>query len=799
MIEGDFLKDSAIDAAIWAGAPGAGNAAFAKILSGEVNPSGRLPDTMWMDNAKNPVNVNFGWWVYENAEELDVSVHVGDLLYPEVTLASYVVYQEGVYLGYKYTETRYEDVVLGTPNVGTFNYNEVVAYPFGHGLSYSNFQTSDITVSKTGTREYTVSVKVTNDPSSNYSGKYSVPIYISKPYGEYAKRNGIQVPAVELISYAKTKILAPGESETLTIKLDEKFFTSYDANEAKGYVLMDGDYYIAVGGSAHEAVNNVLAAKKANGISVNTDRMVGGTGDASKVKKISLDYNKSKYQLSDVRSSIDDQYHIVTNLFDFCDINRYSGRGDNSVKYYDRSKWNEVSFDMVNGHPKLRMTEQMAREVYAQVPEGTGNYNNVPPVPDKYKQPIPKDNREYPTYGKDAGLKLVDLMYDSNGDPISFFDPIWDEFLDQLSWEDTVELVGDGWHRTVAIQSIAKPSTKDENGPNGITRARFNSTAYPNSYYYLTEKEKGNVTEDGRFTSDADPDGNQRGTGFPSNGLLAATFNMQLAKEVGEALGEEALWAGWSGLYGTGLNIHRSPYSGRTNEYFSEDGMLTGLQGAYFAMGVESKGMHVYNKHFALNDQEACRHGVAVWAPEQAIREIYLRAFELPITMGGAFNVMASFNRLGTWAAPACKELITGFLRHECGMKGIVLTDFYGDMDGSQNIDPYYEQVYGQYIGTCDLPDGTQPLSQGHFDKFKTDYGEMAWQMRLSAKRICYHTLWSNAMNGISSTTEIVPITPWWFTLLVSLTIVFGVLLVGSVGWTIVDYIFEIKKKKSST
>lgn len=802
MVEGDFIKDPEIDAAIWAGAAGNGNSVFGKIITGEINPSGRLADTMYMDNALNPINVNFGKNLYENATDLGVDMHVGTLAYPEVTLGSYMVYQEGMYLGYKYTETRYEDTVLETANVGDYNYSNVVAYPFGHGLSYSEFEYSNLQLNKTGDREYTVKIDVTNKSTSTLSGKVSVPVYISKPYSQYAKDNGIQVPSVELIDYAKTQVIAPGKTEHVTIKLDEKFFASYDANLAKTYVLQDGDYYIAVGGSSHDAVNNVLKAKESNGIHVNADKMVG-TGNSDLVAKVHLGFDKVKYSRSDVRSTLDNQYHEITNLFDESDINKYSGRGDNHVDYYDRQHWDRVSLDQVNGSPKLKMTEQMAMEVYAQIPDETGVYNNIPGVPAKYKQPIPADSVEYPTYNKAAGLKLIDLMKDSDGKEISFFDPIWDTFLDQLSWEDTVALCSSGQHLTEAVASIAKPQTKDENGPNGFRLSYVgggrDGAVRPNALYFLQEKALGHVNDDGSLNLDTITDSEwvrqQKGTGYTCNGLLAASFNKELAREVGEACGEEGLWAGYSGIYGTGLNIHRSPYLGRTSEYFSEDGLLTGKQAAQYSAGIESKGVHVYNKHCALNELEQNRHGVQVWINEQALRETYLRAFELPIVEGGAWNIMASFSRFGTVSGAANGRLNNNYLRGECGLKGIIVTDFYGDMNGNQDVDPYYEQVYGTYYGGCDIPDGNQPMTGEHFKKYQHGYGTMAWRMRECCKRLCYQTLWCNAMNGLSSTTEIVQLTPVWWQTLVATDVVFGVLFAGGFGWTVYALFDEIVKK----
>ena len=156
MIEGDFLHSSeyAVDAALWVGTVGMGGAAVGKILTGDIVPSGHMSDTMWMDNALNPANVNFGYWTYEGAQELDVPTKPGNMWVPEPTLSSYVVYQEGMYLGYKYTETRYEDYVTDAPNVGSFNYKNVVAYPFGYGLSYTNFEYSDFAVTKKDARNY---------------------------------------------------------------------------------------------------------------------------------------------------------------------------------------------------------------------------------------------------------------------------------------------------------------------------------------------------------------------------------------------------------------------------------------------------------------------------------------------------------------------------------------------------------------------------------------------------------------------------------------------------------------------
>ncbi|MCI8612573.1 MAG: beta-glucosidase [Clostridia bacterium] len=795
MIEGDFLHSSeyAVDAALWVGTVGMGGAAVGKILAGDIVPSGHMSDTMWMDNALNPANVNFGYWTYEGAQELDVPTKPGNMWVPEPTLSSYVVYQEGMYLGYKYTETRYEDYVTDAPNVGSFNYKNVVAYPFGYGLSYTNFEYSDFAVTKKDARNYEVSVKVTNK-GTVYSGRESVQIYVSKPYGEYARTNKIQVPSVELINFGKTEVLKPGASEVLKITLDEKFFASYDAYGAKGYVLMDGDYYVTAAKNAHDAVNNVLAAKGKT--PENTDGRMDTAGNNALVKKFALGFDKEKYAYSDSVSSLDGKTHNrVSNLFDFADINLYSGRGTNSVQYFTRDNWNAMPTDITNGHPNLVMTEQMAREIYAQTPDGLRQ-----PVPSQYSQPLQKDDVAYPTMGKDSGLMLMDMMYDSDGNPIDFFNPVWDVFLDQLTYDELCQIVYRGYHLTSGIAKITKPETNDENGPNGFNQSYGKSAL---GLFYRTEKAAGHTTEgsnETNYTEDANPNANTKTTGFPANGLLAASFDIKLAGEVGNIIGNDGIWSGMSGLYGIGANIHRSPYLGRVAEYYSEDGMLTGIIAAYECKEIEAKGVHVYNKHCAVNDQETCRHGVGVWINEQALREIYLRAFELPITIGGAYNTMASFARFGTYSGSACKELGTDFLRGECGMKGIIVTDCYTDMNGKQGSDPYYEHAYGVLVGGCDIPDGNDPYdTEKDHERYKEGFGELAWAVRLSAKRVLWQTLHSNAMNGFSSDTRIVQIMPWWQQLLISLDVIIGFLFLVGVAWTLAVEIPEFLQKRKMT
>ena len=221
-------------------------------------------------------------------------------------------------------------------------------------------------------------------------------------------------------------------------------------------------------------------------------------------------------------------------------------------------------------------------------------------------------DRSYRAQFDTEGEWFIDDVRKADPETIVYNDPLWDTFMDQLSWDETMRLVSSGFHMTEPVESVAKPQTKDENGPNGFGGWAFTAGYYTgqNGLAYRTAQAQGFVDKDGNVTDAADPEGFNMMTGFPANGILAATFNRELAEKAGNIIGNDGIWAGASGLYGIGLNIHRSPYDGRTCEYFSECGTLTGLMGAAECKGIEAKGVHVYNKHCALNDQETNRHGV---------------------------------------------------------------------------------------------------------------------------------------------------------------------------------------------
>ena len=693
-----FLNDEAygVDAALWVGSVGqTGIYAVGDVISGKTNPSGSLPDTWWVDNQLNPVQNNFGSYTYADANNFDLGTNANKF-------NQYVVYQEGIYVGYKYTETRYEDVVMGTPNAGDFNYNSIVGYPFGFGLSYTSFSFSDMQVEKTGEGQqtsYDVSVKVTN--TGAVAGKKTVQVYAQKPYTEYDKQNGIEKAAVELAGYGKTAILQPGESEVVKVNVPEYFLTSYDATGTGVYILDEGHYYLTVADDSHAAANNILAAK-----GLTTENGMTAEGDASLTYGMDYTFNAETYATA---YGTDNE---VKSLFADADINRYEGKGDNSVVYYSRSNW---AGTVTSGPVQLTMTAQIAADAKlddSDLPDATGV--------------------EFPTMGVSANLQLVNMMdYD-------YDDPMWDIFMDQLTYEQMAKLCANGLRMTINIDAIGKPLTVDHNGPSGVTQ-------------------KYSVGENGYAVQTNDPQKDIKGTCYPCNGIIAATFNDELIREVGELIGEDAMWAGYAGLYGTGLNIHRSPYAGRVFEYYSEDGTLTGLVDAAETLGIQSKGVYVYNKHFVLNDQENNRAGIATWVNEQALRENYLRAFELPIVNADAKCVMTAFNRLGAQWAGAYTELLTDWLRGEAGMEGFAVTDMYDDT---------YMVKANEVVAGNDIPDNYVGDDISQFAAYgpngTTPNAAVAQALRTSSKRVLYTVLHSRGMDGISSNTQIVSVTPWW-------------------------------------
>ena len=713
----DFLKNNeyGVDAALWIGGVGqTGLNAVAEILSGEVNPSGSLPDTYLYDNYSSPVMQNFTPIVYDG----DTSKIPGHA-------DTYMIYQEGIYVGYKYYETRYEDFVMGKGNAGEYAYGDDVAFPFGYGLSYTNFEYSDMTFSyDKDTTTYTINVKVTN--KGDVAGKETVQIYISSPYTQYDIDNKIEKASVSLVGFEKTDILEPGASETLKIEVDGDYVASYDAYKAGTYIMDAGDYYFTAATDAHNATNNVLAAK--GHTPENTAGRMDTAGNASLVAKWNNpELDTTTYATSDAGTKIENQLNAS-------DPNMNEEVGT-KVTYLTRNDWEGTM-------PSLEKTVKIALNDYL-----------IKALQDVQYTTDSKADAKMPTLGADNGLKLYDMIgkeYD---------DPDWDKLLDQLTFDDMVSLIGDSFHWTMPILSVQAPGTRDENGPQGLTVALFGSHLGVET------------------------------TALTSEDVLAATFNKELVYEIGKIVGNDCLDAEVTFLYGPGANIHRSPYSGRNFEYYSEDGYLSSEIGRNEVAGIEEKGVRVVMKHFALNDCEQDRIGLGVWLNEQAAREIYLRAFQgaLESSQAGGNGVMMAYTRWGTQWSGANAGLVKGIMNGEWQCNGLQITDnvlnsMVNGIDGVMGGTTTYDSMLAFMItGGNGLP------------KFEND------PVAVSAMReACHHNLYaianSQAMNGIGEKTTIKEVEPIVQTLTRVLTIVFIALFAVS----LVMWIIKVRKFKKT-
>ena len=601
----DFLKDNeyGVDATLWIGGVGqTGLNAVAEILSGKVNPSGSLPDTYCYDNYSSPVMQNFTPIVYDG----DTSKIPGHA-------DTYMLYQEGIYVGYKYYETRYEDYVMGKGNAGEYAYADDVAFPFGYGLSYTEFEYSNMSLEYDAEKTtYTIKVTVTN--KGDVAGKETVQIYVSSPYTQYDIDNKVEKASVSLVGFDKTEILEPGTSEELTIEVDGDYVASYDAYGAGTYILDAGDYYFTAATDAHNAANNVLAAKGYTADS--TEGRMDAAGNASLVATWNNpELDKTTYATSDAGTEIKNQLSSADP-----NLNEEVGT---KVTYLTRNDWEGTM-------PSLEKTVKIALNDYL-----------VKGLQDQQYATDAKAEVEMPTLGADNGLKLYDMI------GLGFDDPKWDELLDQLTFAEMVSLIGDSFHWTMPVLSVQAPGTRDENGPQGLTVALFGS-------------QLGVQT-----------------TALTSEDVLAATFNKDLVYEIGKIVGNDCLDAKVTFLYGPGANIHRAPYSGRNFEYYSEDGFLSSEIGRYEVQGIEEKGVRVVMKHFALNDCEQDRIGLGVWLNEQAAREIYLRAFQgaLEESQAGGNGVMMAYTRWGVQWSGANEGLVKGVMNGEWNCNGLQITD----------------------------------------------------------------------------------------------------------------------------
>ena len=571
----DFLDDyPQIASVLWC--PPAGQTGFnalGDVLAGNTNPSGRTSDTFVTDLTQTPTWNNFGNFRYDNVDEFTVSN------YGNPSTPTFVNYVEGIYVGYKFYETAADE--------GLIDYDAMVEFPFGYGLSYTTFdqQMGDVTY-----QDGTVSFDVTVTNTGDVAGKDVVEIYYNPPY----VNGGIEKASANLVAFDKTEELQPGDSETVSISFDDDDMASYDYENAKAWVLEAGDYRISINSDSH---NEIASA------TVNVP------------ETITYDSDDNTHNGDAV---------VATNQFD-------NAAGD--VEYLSRAD-HFANYDEAAAAPaSMSMSDEIKAEFL-----NNGNYD-----PADFDDP----NDEMPTTGADNGVSLYQLRgkdYD---------DPMWDQLLDQLSVDDMDNLSSNAGFGTQATDSVGKIALTDLDGP-----ASLNNT----------------------FTGVGS-------IGFPCSTAFACTWNVDLASAFGDMIGRMAHDMDASGWYAPAMNIHRSAFGGRDFEYFSEDPLLSGAMASSEIAAAREQGVYAFMKHFVLNDQETNRNNmVCTWSNEQAIREIYMKPFEMSVKDGDTGAVMSSFNYIGPVYAGASSNLLNNVLRDEWGFRGMVLTDWYGDF-GYQNGD----------------------------------------------------------------------------------------------------------------
>lgn len=635
------------DAILQIGNPGArGFASMAKIMAGEVNPSGRLVDIYPTDFTKDPTYQNIGEFSYSNAtyDSQSLVERAGE------TLPSYYIeYQEGIYSGYRYYETAEimeVDFIYGElDEMGGIETFGAVAYPFGYGMSYTEFDQSISTFTDNGD-SIDMTVRVENKGA--VAGKEVVQIYYSAPYTEFSRSNKIEKSAVNLVAFDKTDIINPGESEEVTISFLKEDMASYsythdnDDGTRGAYVLEEGEYIISLRKDSHNVIDSRTTDISST---IWYDHSNPRQSEVATQSALDEDGNLLEYPKKDPNST----FIAATNQFE--ESNEYM---TNDTSLFSRSDW-ENTFPVMDEN----RTKEASETVLEALEEAYSfDYENDPKLGNVEESKV--YTTEMPNSGLDNGLVLSDMRGKD------YHDEDWDHLLDQIDWDadkdDIQALLFTAGYQTGKLDSIGKPATMENDGDMGLKIEGVETSAWM------------------------------------SKPVLASTWNVDLMYEVGEVIAQEAAIGGLDGWYAPGMNIHRSPFSGRNLEYFSEDGLLSGKLAAAMVSGAGDHGLYTFIKHFAVNDQETNRqYFLNTWADEQTMREIYLKPFEIVIkearmtikyisdnegtvstkTMPAASGVMSAQSSIGTTIAMAHHGLLTEVLRNEWGFNGSVISDLY--------------------------------------------------------------------------------------------------------------------------
>lgn len=655
---GTLQADEGVDAIIWAGNPGgSGFLGLCDILNGDANPSGHLTDTWAADFTKSPTWYNFSQGPtadlnYDSTAKLVGEIGSEDAYYDfgsgnaffvdgdeAFTVGSntylgedgltysynrYVKYKESIYVGYKYYETMAAEIAKAAGSEAAEAwYAERVVYPFGYGLSYTSFDWkvdgANINLSAP-LAQSTVTVTVTN--TGDVAGKDVVQLYLTAPYTQ----GGVEKSEVALTAYAKTGILAPGASETLTLTFSAYDIASWDDSYAhddtKGaYVLESGKYTFTLRTDAHsiKAGCEAVTADLAENLYITTDPSTGVVLESELAVAADIIngtelVTMKRTDMAQGTSAEEIENHVLGTVL---------GRDSDDVRHITQEMLVELYQNVYFKQTYTTMEEIDAFDAdkeYFQTERPKTSAGNLKEdgTPYMFSDLIGVDP------ATEEGAKLYQLV------------------VENASIEELATTVINGSHRITGIESIGMPGQLQEDGPGG-------------------------------FNTQSDS------MAFCNNIVIASTWNLDLAQKMGTIMGEVALWENIGGWYAPSVNIHRSEFGGRNFEYFAEDAVLSGDMVAAQIKGATAKGLMCTLKHFVLNEQDTDRgrsnDGVMTYADEQTIRELYLKPFEIAVKEGDATCLMGSFNRLGNYWTSNIRALNINILREEWGFKGAIITD----------------------------------------------------------------------------------------------------------------------------
>lgn len=737
MMDLDWLYDYetyGVDACLFIGQPGTtGSRGIVNLLTGAAVPSGKLPDTIATDSMSSPAMQNMGDYEWTNID------YLMDRRNGTMRSEKYLVYAEGIYVGYKYYESRYYDSVLGQfsadssigrtevhytagqptslypDGVTGWDYSTEVTFPFGYGLSYTTFSQTLKSFSYDEISDtFTAVVEVTNT-GDTYTGKSAVELYAALPYTDYDRQNMVEKSAIQLVGFGKTGFLAPGKQEEVTVTVPRYYIASYDEKGAGTYILEDGDYWFAIGNDVHDALNHIIAASGVATVAPLKDQFGNIVeGNPAKAQKYTVEtFDAETYRYNSAGNE-------VKNLF----------QGDSAVDVNSHAPGTVVYLTRGGGG------NNWASSFPTTVPVSLDDHMIYLLNGLVYNTPEGKTDVSQVTLGQDAGLQLVDMI------GVAANDPKWDTFVQQMNITELLSVIDDYKGLRDTVERIGRNKIiRHSDGPGGL-ECTYDFGASRNATCYV------------------------------SGCLTSASWNNEIMRRRGELLGEECLYSNCQVLWGPGVNIHRTPYSGRNFEYFSEDPILTLICAGIVENAIASKGTLTGGKHFVCNDQEVNRNGVATFLTEQTLRETYIRPFETLMKNSSLLYFMCSENRLGLTAVSLNRTLLTDLVRNEWGYDGVIISDAANDLE-------YMHPREGVAAGT-DMWCLTKKYGVDIRKHLQTD-AYLIETLQLVNKHVYYSYVNSNYINGLTRDIAVQNWTPWWQPVLIASNVVLGLAFLGAV------------------